>query len=248
MTAVSIHGLSITLGELTILSDVDLSVDAGEFLAIVGPNGSGKTTLLRAMAGAIDPTAGSVRLSGRDASSLSPFEAAGQRSFLTGSHEHDLGFPVETVVGFGTYAAVGDSDATVLRSMERVGIEHLASRSVGRLSGGEQRRVSIARVLSQNAPVVLLDEPTDSLDLGHADMVMATASLEAANGRAVVCTSHDLNVTTRHANRMALLHQGRIVASGAPSDVLDARLLSEVYETEVTVMPHPATGSPVVFV
>ena len=130
--------------------------------------------------------------------------------------------------------------------MRRVGIEDLSERSFSALSGGEQRRVTIARVLCQAASVMLLDEPTDSLDLGHADAVMAIAAEEAAGGRVVVSTSHNLNAAARHATRMLLLHEGRIARMGAPEEVLDAELLSEVYRTTVRVIKDEATGSPIV--
>jgi iron complex transport system ATP-binding protein len=130
--------------------------------------------------------------------------------------------------------------------MARVGITELAERRFDELSGGEQRRVSIARVLCQKAPVILLDEPTDSLDLGHAGAVMAIAREEALDGRLVVATSHDLNIAARYASTMVLLNGGRAVMVGPPETVLDPELLSEVYRTPVTVMPHPEFGTPIV--
>jgi iron complex transport system ATP-binding protein len=132
--------------------------------------------------------------------------------------------------------------------MDRVEVTELSGRPFDELSGGEQRRVTIARVLCQDAPVVLLDEPTDSLDLGHAELVMAVAADQARRGKTVVTTSHDLNVAARHATKMVLLSHGRTVKVGTPSEVLEPGILSEVYATTVTVIEHPASGLPVVVV
>lgn len=248
MTAIVIERLSVSLGTRHVLTDIDLSIGAGELVAIVGPNGAGKSTLMRSMAGDIKPTTGTVTIGGRNISSLGPSDAAELRSFLTQTHAATSHFSVASVVGFGQHGrATADTDS-VGTSMERVGVTDLADRPFDELSGGEQRRVMVARVLCQDAPVVLLDEPTDSLDLGHAELVMATAAEEATRGKAVVTTSHDLNIAARHATTMVLLADGHPVSIGPPESVLDADVLSEVYTTTVMVIRHPASGVPVVIV
>ncbi len=248
LSRLEIRSLSVILGGRTVLSDFDLTVNSGEFVAVVGPNGSGKSTLLRTIAGDLAPTHGTVRISGINPASVNAQTAAAIRSYLPQAHVTDIGFDVATVVGFGAYASDGVEEPRerVYASMRRVGVTDLADRPFRALSGGEQRRVTIARVLCQDAPVVLLDEPTDSLDLGHADQVMSVAAEEASNGRIVISTSHDLNVAGRHATSMVLMHNGHVVKSGSPSEVLVADLLSDVYETTVTVIPHPTTGTPIV--
>lgn len=248
MSRLEIHSLSVTLGDRAVLSDFSLTLDGGEFVAVVGPNGSGKSTLLRTIAGDLVPTNGSVRIDGVNPAAVDAATAATIRSYLPQTHVTDIGFDVATVVGFGAYTSDGIEEPRerVNTSMRRVGVADLAGRPFRELSGGEQRRVTIARVLCQDAPLMLLDEPTDSLDLGHADRVMSVAADEASKGRIVVSTSHDLNAAGRHATSMVLMHNGHVIRSGTPSEVLDADLLSNVYETTVTVLPHPTTGTPIV--
>ncbi len=248
MNRVVVRDLTVSLDGREVLSQVDLSIGSGEFVAIVGPNGSGKSTLLRAMAGSITPGRGTVEIDGAPISRMNPRSAAAARSYLPQEHVTDIGFNVSTVVGFGAFISEGidESHDRVQRAMTRVGVSEVAHRPFQALSGGEQRRVTIARVLCQAAPVVLLDEPTDSLDLGHADLVMAAAAEEASSGRIVITSSHDLNVAAKYATSMVLLHKGRIIRAGSPADVLDADLLSEIYAIGVTVIPHPETGLPIV--
>jgi iron complex transport system ATP-binding protein len=249
MNSVAVANLQVHLGTRDVLRSINLDVAQGDLVAIVGPNGSGKSTLMRTLAGDIAPTNGSVSINGSNVGSLSALEAASVRSFLPQGHAPISHFTVHTIVGFGLYTLDRtDRESAIWTAMERVGVASLAYRPFDELSGGEQRRVSIARVLCQQAPVVLLDEPTDSLDLGHAEMVMATCVGEVSEGRTVITTSHDLNVASRHATKMVLLSDGRIVSSGPPADVLTESLLSEVYETPVTVVEHPRTGLPVVIV
>ncbi|MDA2979555.1 MAG: ATP-binding cassette domain-containing protein [Actinomycetota bacterium] len=248
LSSVVVAGLCVSLGDQNALTDINISVESGDFLAIVGPNGSGKSTLLKTIAGDLAPTSGSVAIDGLAIQDLDAAAAASMRSYLPQAHVSNIPFDVRTVVGFGAFISDGidASSEQVSIAMRRVGIDGLSNRSFSALSGGEQRRVTIARVLCQAASVMLLDEPTDSLDLGHADAVMAIAAEEAANGRVVLSTSHNLNVAARHATRMLLLDNGRIARMGAPTEVLDAELLSHVYGTTVRIIKDETTGSPIV--
>lgn len=248
MTEIRVDRLTIVLGRRQVLTDINLSIGAGELVAIVGPNGAGKTSLMRAIAGDIAPTQGTVTIGGHHIASLNPQDAAAIRSYLSQDHATTSHFPVETIVGFGQHGRSRLNADAVHKAMDRVGVTELAARHFDELSGGEQRRVAVARVLCQDSPVVLLDEPTDSLDLGHGELVMATAAQEAAQGNTVVTTSHDLNVAARHATSMVLLAEGRVIRTGTPHEVLDPELLSEVYATTVSVVRHPVTGAPVVVV
>lgn len=247
MIAIVVDQLEVTLGTRVVLSGIDLRIEPGELVAVVGPNGAGKSSLMRSLAGDLTPSSGTVKVGGRHISSLSVSDAANLRSFLSQTHTAASHFTVSTIVGFGRFGASADSDK-VHEAMERVGVSDLADRPFDELSGGEQRRVTVARILCQDAPVMLLDEPTDSLDLGHAELVMATAAAEANSGKTVVTTSHDLNVAARHATTMALLADGRVIRTGTPHQVLDPEVLSEVYATPVNVVEHPTSGVPVVIV
>lgn len=246
--SVVLTDLGVTRGDRVAVTDVNLTINPGEFVAVVGPNGSGKTTLLRTIAGDLMPTSGSVTIDGRSIHGLSPAEAARIRSFLGQEHMPIAGFDVATVVGFGAFVSDGISESheRVERAMARTGVATIADRRHEELSGGEQRRVAVARVLCQSAPLMLLDEPTDSLDLGHANSVMSIARDEAEDGNTVVITSHDLNIAANYATAMVLLDEGRVVAVGSPAEVLQADRVSAVYRTPVMVIPHPESGAPMV--
>ena len=242
--------LAIELGGRTILTGLDLHVEPGGLVCIVGPNGAGKTTLLRALAGEIRPSAGAVMVGGEVLSELASPERALVRAFLAQVDRPDIPYSARTVVGFGTHLSTLDrrtQDATVRRALADLGIEDVADRRVGSLSGGERRRVAIARTLAQDASVLLLDEPTDSLDLGHADEVLALLADLAVSGRTVVVSSHDLNLAARHGERIVMMDRGRIVADGSPSRVLTTDLLGATYRCEVRVTTHPENGYPVVY-
>ena len=250
MSRIDAKELTFSDGRGPVVDGLTLSVASGEFTCLVGPNGSGKTTALHLLAGELVPAQGSVELGGVAPSDLGVRERAAQRAFLAQHDRRDVPYPVRTVVGFGAYASAIDEDEHHQRvddALMALEISDLAERTVADLSGGERRRVAIARTLVQRGDVLLMDEPTDSLDLGHADMVMRRCRLEAASGRAVVVSTHDLNLAARHADTVVVLHDGRIRASGSAEDVLTADLLGEVYECEVRVMAHPDDGHPVVF-
>jgi iron complex transport system ATP-binding protein len=234
----------------TIVEEISLTVRGGEFACIVGPNGAGKTTIMRLLAGELAASGGRTTIDGEDPAGTTVADRARMRAFLAQSERSDVPFPVRTVVGFGTHLSSLDrsgQDALIAEAMSSLGIDRLSERVMSSLSGGEQKRVAVARTFAQDAPVILLDEPTDSLDLAHADAVMARAGDYAAEGRTVIVTSHDLNLAARHADRVVVLDRGRVVADGSPTDVLDATLLSRVYGCVVRVMPHPVDGRPVVF-
>ncbi len=249
MNAVSASQLEVKLGETQVLDDISLAATSGEFMCVVGPNGSGKTTLLRTLAGELTPHRGQVTINGADPSGVDPAQRAALRSLLSQTDRTDIPFTVATVVGFGTHVSdltQSERSGMVVRSMERVEIGHLADRPVSALSSGEQRRTAVARTLAQDAGVLLLDEPTDSLDLGHADMVMRTAADEAHSGATVIVSIHDLNLAARHASRIALLSAGRVVAEGLPAEVFTEALLSDIYDCPVRVTRHPDNG-PLIF-
>ncbi len=245
--SVAVSGLTVTLGATTALDGIDLDIDTGILAAVVGPNGAGKSTLLRALAGDITPADGTIRFNGETLDGRSPRERARIRSFLAQGNPQTIDFPVRDVVAFGQFASDDPAQTVVDAAMQRVDVTTLADRSYAELSGGEQRRVSIARVLAQQAAAVLMDEPTDSLDLGHADMVMQSTADEARAGHTVIVSSHDLNVAARHADVVVLLDNGRIVATGTPTEVLTAERLSPVYQARVHVLLHPRTALPVIF-
>jgi iron complex transport system ATP-binding protein len=244
-------------GGRAILSTVDIEVPAGEVLALVGPNGAGKSTLLGLLAADLVPATGRVTIDSRPLYGLRPRTLARLRAVMPQQTRLDFGFTAAEVVAFGAYAggargarrgrgdrgARGDRDLA-RAALARVDAESLADRSFPSLSGGEQARVTLARVLAQDAPVVLLDEPTAHLDLRHQVLVLRLAREVAVAGRAVVVVLHDVNLAARWADRLMVLAGGRVVACGPPERTLTAAILTEVYGHPIDVVLHPVTGGP----
>lgn len=246
------RGLSVTLGEREVLSGIGVRVERGEWLAVIGPNGAGKSTLLRAVMGVVAHR-GEVSIDGQDASRLKPRE----RARLTAYAPQSPALPPDMTVF--EYALLGRTpyisylgresrhDREVTASvLERLDLAGLAYRQVGHLSGGERQRAVLARALVQQAPVLLLDEPTTALDLGHQQQVLELVDrLRLADGLTVITTLHDLSVAGQYADRLLLIADGRAVASGKPVQVLTEALVGKHFGAHVKIEPGP-DGRPVV--
>ncbi|NUQ87694.1 MAG: heme ABC transporter ATP-binding protein, partial [Glycomyces artemisiae] len=232
--------LRVRLGGKDILRGVDLDVRAGEVLSLVGPNGAGKSTLLAALSGDLPPASGRALLWDRPAAEWSPLDTARRRAVLPQAHRVSFPFTVREVVGMGRapWAGTGraaDDDARIADALARTETEPFAQRPFSSLSGGEQARAMLARVVAQDTGLVLLDEPTAALDLRHQELVGRRCRELAAEGRAVVIVLHDLDLAAAYSDRTALLSEGRIAAWGPPADVYTAERLGEVYRQPVTV-------------
>lgn len=254
-----VRGLDVVRGGRRTVQGVDLDVAAGQVVALVGPNGAGKSTLLGAVARDLAPAAGRVLLHGHDLALVRPRDLARRRAVLPQEQHVAFAFTVLDVVHLGRAPwrgtpAARDDDAVVGRCLELCDVAHLADRTVTTLSGGERARVALARVLAQQAPLLLLDEPTAALDLGHQELVLRTAVAHAraaapeggAAGRATVVVLHDLTLAAAYADTVVVLDAGRVVAHGAPREVLRPDLLSRVWRCPVEVVDHPVTGAPLV--
>ncbi|MER7799213.1 heme ABC transporter ATP-binding protein [Streptomyces parvulus] len=242
------EAVRVLLGGRPVLDGVDVRVRAGEVLALVGPNGAGKSTLLGALAADVPAAEGVVRVHGRPAGEWSAPELALRRAVLPQSASLSFPFPVAEVVRMGRAPWAGgereaEDDAAVAEAMARTEVAGFAGRPFSALSGGERARVALARVLAQRAPLLLLDEPTAALDLRHQELVLRLCRERARAGDAVVVVLHDLALAAAYADRVAVLRAGRIAAEGAPAEVFDEDLLSEVYDQPVEVLPHPRTGA-----
>ncbi|PZO57915.1 heme ABC transporter ATP-binding protein [Curtobacterium sp. KT1] len=248
--AVVVSGIGVVIDGRPLLADVDLTVRAGEVLALVGPNGAGKSTLLRAIAGDLAHS-GTIAIDGVRTGGEAPLATARRRAVLEQDTAVAFGFRVGEVVRMGrapwrgTRRAV-DDDTVVARVLDQVELADRIDQAFPSLSGGERARASFARVLAQSTPVLLLDEPTAALDLRHQEAVLAVARAHARAGGAVVVVLHDLSLAGAYADRVAMLAGGRIVADGTPTDVLTADRIGAVYRHPVTVVPDPNTGTPVV--
>ncbi|MCX5148017.1 heme ABC transporter ATP-binding protein [Streptomyces sp. NBC_00320] len=244
-------GLHVRLGERAVLAGIDLTARAGEVLALVGPNGAGKSTLLAALAADLPAAEGLVRIDGRPVGDWAAPDLALRRSVLPQSAEMSFPFPVGDVVRMGRAPwagtpLTGSDEEAVAAAMARAEVAGFAARPFSALSGGERARVALARVLAQQAPLLLLDEPTAALDLRHQELVLRICRERAAAGDAVVVVLHDLGLAAAYADRAAVLHEGRIAVDGPPAEVFGAELLGRVYRQAVEVLPHPRTGVPLV--
>ncbi|WP_083734024.1 heme ABC transporter ATP-binding protein [Actinomadura sp. CNU-125] len=233
------------------MDGVDLELRHGETLVLVGPNGAGKSTLLAAVPGDTAPASGRVVLHGRPLDAHTAREQAMRRAVLPQRHSLAFGFTVEEVVRMGRAPWAGtpaedDDDTAVADALHAADIAAFADRPFTSLSGGEQARAALARVLAQCAATVLLDEPTAALDIGHQEHVLALLRAEAANGHAVLAVVHDLTLAAAHADRVAVLSGGRVAACGPPGRVLTADLLGDVYRHPIEVLPHPRTSRPLI--
>ncbi len=241
-------------GGLPVLRGVSLTVDAGEVVGLIGPNGSGKTTLVRVASRGLRPERGTVRLLGQDPYTLRPRAAARQVAVVPQEIAPGVSFTVLETVLLGRspylspWAGGGPEDwAHARRAMERANVQHLADRPLDRLSGGERQRVVLAQALAQDAPVLLLDEPTTHLDLHHVlDVLTVVGRLARREGRAALAVFHDLNLAAASCDRLVALAVGEVVAAGTPEEVISRALLAEVYGVEAEVIPHPLTGRPTV--
>lgn len=245
----SAQGITVEIGGKRLVEGVSLAVMPGEVVALVGPNGAGKSTLLKVLAGDLTPSAGTVELAGRPIGSYVTKELALVRSVLPQQTVLQFAFTAREVVELGRspHRGNGGTDRAVVEaSMARTETGHLADRVYPTLSGGEQGRVSLARVLAQECRLLLLDEPTASLDIRHQQLVMEVARILAAEGASVVTVLHDLNLAAAYADRLAVLHQGRLVACDTPWQTLTVGLLTEVFACPIAVGRHPVRGCPLV--
>ena len=244
--ALESRAVRVRLGGREVLAGVDLALRPGEMVSVVGPNGAGKTTWLRALAGILPLDGGEVRVGGTPLAALSRRELARRLAFLPQETWTEFGITVADAVAMGRFAHLGalrspgEADRRAVRdAMERADVAPLAARPLTQLSAGERRRVHLARAIAQEASILVLDEPTTALDVGHACQVMDLLAGLARGGAAVVLSLHDLVLAMRGPTRALLLDGGRVVAEGAPVEVLTSAAAQRAFG-----MPLVAIGSP----
>lgn len=252
-TRLAARGLAVGYGDRRIIDGLEIQIPTGELTVIVGPNASGKSTLLRALARMLPAREGVVELDGAPIGSYPPKEVARRLGLLPQSPIAPDGIVVEDLVARGRYPHQGvlrqwsDADATAVeRAMARAGVSDLADRMVGELSGGQRQRVWIAMALAQETPILLLDEPTTYLDIAHQVEVLDLARGLQREGYTVVVVLHELNLAFRYATHLVVMHDGAIVAEGAPGDIVTAELIESVYGLPCRIIPDPVTGTPLV--
>jgi iron complex transport system ATP-binding protein len=247
------RGLGVRLAGRVVLKDVSLALSPGHLVALVGPNGAGKTTLLRALAGLI-PSEGEIQISGEALSSLPLRERAKRFGYLPQGHVVHWPLPARDIVALGRYphgatdpARLSPRDAdAVLRAMQAVDVMEFSDRRVTELSGGERSRVALARALAVEAPVILADEPTASLDPRHQIDVMKNLRATADKGVLVIVVTHDLGLAARFADHVLVLREGQLVSQGAPAEALSEQVMADVfrisayraeYQREAVIVP-----------
>ncbi|MBX9360337.1 ABC transporter ATP-binding protein [Streptomyces sp. WAC04114] len=247
-TELVVDGVTLTAGAHRLVEDVSLTARPGEVIGLVGPNGSGKSSLLRTVYRVLRPAAGHVRVDGTDAWSLPVRQLARTVAAVVQESGADFDLSVREVVAMGRTPHKrlldGDTpeDAELIdTALDAVDATDLAHRPFDRLSGGERQRVLIARALAQQPSLLVLDEPTNHLDIRHQLDVLNTLRRLPAT---VLVALHDLNLAAYYCDRLYVLRDGQVIASGPPLEVLTPQLLAEVYGVTSEVATHPRTGAP----
>ncbi len=246
--------LTLAYGDRVVVEELDLALAPGRITAIVGANGCGKSTLLRALARLVAPRVGRVVLDGRELHRLPPKEVARTLGLLPQSPIAPEGITVAELVGRGRHPHQGllarfsaRDDAAIGEALTATGTLDLADRPIDELSGGQRQRVWIAMALAQETDILLLDEPTTFLDVAHQIEVLdLLTDLNRARGTTVVMVLHDLNLAARYADELVAVRDGRVLAAGAPGDIVTPALVREAFGLTSTVIADPVSGSPLV--
>jgi len=239
---IELHDVSVRLGDTQALDGVSFSVASGEWVAAIGPNGAGKTTALRALCGLVDYS-GEITVDGRPARSLSRRELARLAALVPQIPETPPGLTVGEYVLLGRTPYIGyfgaesrDDRLAAQRAIDRLELAPLAERFLTSLSGGELQRAVLARALAQDAPILLLDEPTTALDLGRQQQALELVHGLRDAGLTILSTMHDLTLAGQYADRLVLLDRGGVVADGPPDEVLSTANVSSYYGASVRVV------------
>jgi iron complex transport system ATP-binding protein len=236
-----------------LINGLELAIEQGTITALVGPNGSGKSTLLKTLARLLKPSGGAVLLDGKAISQMSTDTVARQLAILPQGPSAPPGITVRELVEQGRFPHVGalrmlkqQDHVTIAEALKLTGMSDFAHRPVDSLSGGERQRAWIALTLAQDTPILLLDEPTTFLDIGHQlEVLDLVQRLNQQRRMTIVLVLHDLNQAARYAHRMVVLQRGAIVADGEPPAVLTATLLADVFNVKAHIVRDPERGTPV---
>lgn len=247
------RGLVVAYDGKVVVDGVDLALPEGSFTVILGPNASGKSTVLRALARVLKPESGDVLFDGRALSEYGSKELARRLGLLPQDAIAPEGMRVADLVSRGRYPHhsalqrwTSADDAATREALAATNTADLAERYVDQLSGGQRQRVWVALLLAQQTPVMLLDEPTTFLDIAHQYELLDLLRALNQQGKTVIAVLHDLNQAARYADNLVLMKEGRVVASGNPSELITAERVGEVFGIDAIVTPDPVTRTPMV--
>jgi iron complex transport system ATP-binding protein len=250
--AIDVQQLSHFFATRPVLDELTFSIGSGDFFIIIGPNGAGKTTLMRSMGGLLSPRQGEIRIFEKSIAGYRKKDLAQLVAYVPQGVPLEFPFSVAEVVLMGRapyHSALGierKADFEIAdRAMRFTGVDSLASRRLDQLSGGELQRVMVARAICQEPRILLLDEPTASLDLAHQVHIMdLMENLKTERGTTVVMVSHDINLAGMYGDQLLLVKEGRILQQGVPADVLKADKLEDAYQCPVLVDEGPVNRMP----
>ncbi|EQC4540747.1 iron-enterobactin ABC transporter ATP-binding protein [Cronobacter sakazakii] len=248
------EALTLGYGDFRVADGLNVAIPDGKFTAIIGPNGCGKSTLLRTLSRLMKPLGGQVRLDGEAIQHFATKEVARRIGLLAQNASAPGDITVAELVARGRYPHQplftrwrDEDERAVQKAMAATGVTALADQSVDTLSGGQRQRAWIAMVLAQETSILLLDEPTTWLDISHQiDLLELLCALNREQGYTLATVLHDLNQACRYANHLIALRDGKIIAEGAPSEIVDAALIEAIYGLRCMIIEDPVAGTPLV--
>ena len=242
----TVSDLRFSYGTHTVLSGVDFSLSQGEMMSVLGTNGTGKTTLFKCILGFLPQYAGSIQIDGEEARSLHPRELAKRIAYIPQNHQQSFGYSVLDMILMGTahslslFSLPGETQKKdAYAALERLGIAHLAEKNIGRISGGEQQLVLIARALAQKAKLLIMDEPTASLEYGNQDRVMQLVNGLAQDGYSILLSTHNPQHALWYSDHVLALKGGHVLAKGEPDDIITTSFLRDLYGMEAALLDTP---------
>jgi len=252
--SIDVKNLNYSVSDKDILKDINLSVNKGKFYSIIGPNGSGKTTLLRNIANSLEVSKNKVFVENKDLLSYNQRDLAKAMSYVPQDNTSDFDFSVWDIVLMGRYPYLRRFEQESAKDIEiaenalkLTKTFHLKDKNIRFLSGGERQRVFIARALTQETNILILDEPISMLDIHHALEIMDTIKhLNSTVGITILTVLHDLNIAAEYSDELILLDEGEIVAIGTPEKVLTSENLEKVYKIKVSISKNPYTNKPLI--
>lgn len=248
--ALAAENLSYSVEAQTLLDDVHLHAEQGQFVGVIGPNGAGKSTLLRALSGMLRQRQGAVSLEGTDLRAMSSRDVAASMALVSQIAPYTHGFTGFELVLMGRYPHLGrfqiegqEDNRIAQEAMQQTDTERFADRTLDTLSGGERQRVFVSRALAQRPRVLLLDEPTSNLDVFHQLKVLDLVRQLVNDGLTAIAAIHDLHMAARYCDRLVLLSGGRVLAEGTPEEVLTPEAIESAFGVRCAVYPDPVTGT-----